>query len=439
MPDTSNQEKLACALKALTGAKFKLGYKYPFGGWINIHHRFYGKLGLLYLSKKGIFICGQLPKVKTMWASPVNGFTIKDVFVQGEFISVSMSKEYEERLLIITLKNGGNIVVLTKDYSVIWSAKIVEAEKILKILTQNERKEIEPLSQSLLYEFAAVGTKEFHKSFQETLERTVRKTLKKRLKSIRRTLSKIREDYYSLGEPAKLRRLADVIMANLHRIPPKTSEATVFDPYKGEEVNIKLDPGIPPVKFAEKLYSKARRAERGRKQIVKRYRELLLKERELKALEKISSVDLVAEKLGINPSDVLGEPIQDKLRVKVKSYGAGIKRFISSDGFEILVGRSKEANNKLTFSVAAKDDIWLHAESVKGAHVVIKTSGRKPSQNTILEAASLAAFYSDAKHASLVPVVFTKRKYVHPIKGQIGKVRLDQWETVMVEPKESIT
>ncbi|RKZ31300.1 hypothetical protein DRQ33_07175, partial [bacterium] len=221
---------------------------------------------------------------------------------------------------------------------------------------------------------------------------------------------------------------------------PKGSDmARIIDPYTNQEIEIKLDPTISAVQNAERLYSQARKSERGQQKIQHRIMKLEQELCRLDELNQSSDYHIIANILNIQPETLLGEPEMESIRKNELDYGAGIKKYTSSDGFVILVGRSAEANNRLTFHIAHKEDIWLHAESVKGAHTVIKLAGRNNvSEKALIEAASLAAFYSDAKHASLVPVVYTRRKYVHPIKGKVGQVRLDRGETIFVKPRNKI-
>lgn len=115
----------------------------------------------------------------------------------------------------------------------------------------------------------------------------------------------------------------------------------------------------------------------------------------------------------------------------------GIRRYLSSDGFEMLLGRGAKENDQLTFRVARSNDLWLHAADYAGAHVVVKNSARKEiPQRTVIEAAQLAAFNSQARDDSKVSVNYTERKFVSkPKNAPPGLVRLSSFRTLLVEPR----
>src|SRR2546425_3695543 len=116
----------------------------------------------------------------------------------------------------------------------------------------------------------------------------------------------------------------------------------------------------------------------------------------------------------------------------------GTRRYISTDGFEILVGRTSKDNDHLTFKVAKAYDLWLHAADYGGSHVVVRNSTRKPiPHRTLIEAAQLAAHFSQAKKNPKADVHYTERKFVSKIKGaKPGLVRLQRFKNITVVPKE---
>jgi predicted ribosome quality control (RQC) complex YloA/Tae2 family protein len=117
----------------------------------------------------------------------------------------------------------------------------------------------------------------------------------------------------------------------------------------------------------------------------------------------------------------------------------GTRRYISADGFEILVGRAAHDNDHLTFKVAKPNDVWLHAADYGGSHVVVRNPTRKelPSR-TLIEAAQLAAHFSQANKDPKVDVSYTERKFVSKPKGAAaGLVRLLRFRNITVVPKEA--
>ena len=119
----------------------------------------------------------------------------------------------------------------------------------------------------------------------------------------------------------------------------------------------------------------------------------------------------------------------------------GARRYRSSDGYEILVGRAARDNEHLTFRVARSEDLWLHAADYPGSHVVVRKRAREQDvpHRTLVEAAELAAHFSQARKDAKVAVHYTPRKFVSKIKGGApGLVRLASFRTLLVEPREAV-
>ena len=119
----------------------------------------------------------------------------------------------------------------------------------------------------------------------------------------------------------------------------------------------------------------------------------------------------------------------------------GLRRYRSSDGYEIIVGRRAKENDQLTFKVARSYDTWMHAADYPGSHVVVRARGRDEPvpHRTIVEAAQLAAHFSQAAKDSKVAVNYTQRKFVSKPKGAApGLVYLSSFRTLLVEPREEL-
>lgn len=113
--------------------------------------------------------------------------------------------------------------------------------------------------------------------------------------------------------------------------------------------------------------------------------------------------------------------------------------FISSDGFDIYVGKNDKQNEYLTHKFAKKQDIWLHTKTIAGSHVIIKTNSKQVPKNTILQAAQLSAFFSKARNSQNVPVDYTNISYVRKIRNApLGKVTYTNYTTLYVTPDESM-
>lgn len=131
---------------------------------------------------------------------------------------------------------------------------------------------------------------------------------------------------------------------------------------------------------------------------------------------------------------------KDKEAGKVAEQAKVARRYRSSDGYDILVGRGARENDQLTFRVARPHDLWLHAADYPGSHVIVRNPQRTDNipHRTVVEAAQLAAQYSHAKHDARVAVHYTQRKFIAKPKGSApGLVRMANFRTMLVEPRES--
>ncbi len=101
---------------------------------------------------------------------------------------------------------------------------------------------------------------------------------------------------------------------------------------------------------------------------------------------------------------------QKKIGKKEIQPSTAPMEFKSSEGYQILVGKNNRQNDYLTLRLADNDDIWMHTKDIPGSHVIVKCAGHEPSDQTLFEAAVLAAYYSKARMSAKVPVDYTKRK-----------------------------
>ena len=103
-----------------------------------------------------------------------------------------------------------------------------------------------------------------------------------------------------------------------------------------------------------------------------------------------------------------------------------------------MVGRSNTQNDQLTFKKADKRDLWLHAQKIHGSHVVLCTGGMEPDKRSLIEAATLAAYYSQAREGANVPVDYTPVRYVKkPAGSRPGFVIYETYRTIYVTPEQN--
>jgi predicted ribosome quality control (RQC) complex YloA/Tae2 family protein len=124
---------------------------------------------------------------------------------------------------------------------------------------------------------------------------------------------------------------------------------------------------------------------------------------------------------------------------RMKTAKSQPMRFESTDGYPIYVGRNNHQNEELTFRLARKDDLWLHAQKVHGSHVIIACAGKQPPDNTITQAAQLAAHYAETAGGQNVAVDVTPVKQVKKTPaGKPGMVIYHTYKTIIVNPYPDI-
>jgi predicted ribosome quality control (RQC) complex YloA/Tae2 family protein len=270
------------------------------------------------------------------------------------------------------------------------------------------------------------------------IERLIINEKEKNEKKIQKLESTLRE-----AEKAdQLQRFGELLTANLYAAKKGMKEIEVIDYYDemGGTVSIPLDPRKTPSENAQKYFSKYQKAKNSVsiviEQIEKAREEVLYFENLLQQVQSASPKDIqeIREEL------VEGGYIRDRQKRNAKKTANAkpiLDHYLSSDGTELIVGKNNKQNDYLTNKLAARDDIWLHTKDIPGSHVVIRS--KEPSEETIHEAANLAAYYSKARNSSSVPVDFTKVRYVKkPSGAKPGFVIYDNQQTVYVTPQEEL-
>lgn len=235
----------------------------------------------------------------------------------------------------------------------------------------------------------------------------------------------------------------DLLTANLYQIGEKQESVTVQNYYAPdlEDVTIALDPSRSPAQNAQryyKLYNKAKNAEiEIARQLEGTTAEIAYLESTLMVLESCeteSDLNAVRQELSLEGYIKRQNP---KQKVKQASTAAKPMHFISSDGFDIYVGRNNTQNDYLTLRFANSGDIWFHTKKIHGSHTIIKLGIDKDvPPRTMTEAAALAAYFSKARESSQVPVDYTTIKNVHKPNGaKPGMVIYDNYNTIYVTPK----
>lgn len=224
--------------------------------------------------------------------------------------------------------------------------------------------------------------------------------------------------------------LADILMANLHRIPPKIEEVTLENFYNDNTpITIKLKRDLSPQKNAEVYYRKAKNQS---VEVENLRNNLDQKSKTIEALQKQKQLIENEQDLKSLRNIVKSEQSQSSKKKEHLPFNA-----FTYGGFDIWVGKNARSNDRMLQQHSFKDDLWLHAKDVSGSHVLVKyKSGKNFPKDVIEKAAELAAHFSKRKSDTFCPVIVTPRKFVRKRKGDpAGAVMVDKEEkTLLVKP-----
>ena len=271
----------------------------------------------------------------------------------------------------------------------------------------------------------------------------VRKTVQNLCTRLTRKLAIQEKELEETYDRERLRQLGDILTANIHRIIKGHTVITCEDFYDEEmkPIDIPISPILSPQQNAAKFYKDYAKLKNAEKELT---RQIELGENELHYLRS------VLEELNRAATDAELEEIRRELQEggyikadtgkrKMKQGKLPPMRFESTDGYPIYVGRNNRQNDELTFKSARKDDIWLHASKVHGSHVIISCGGTTPPDDTITQAAQLAAHYSESIGGQNLPVDVTPVRQVKKIpNGKPGMVIYHSYRTVIVNPYPDI-
>ena len=271
----------------------------------------------------------------------------------------------------------------------------------------------------------------------------VRKTVTNLCQRLQRKLAIQEKELLATYDRERLRQLGDILTANIHRIQKGQTSVTVEDFYDENmaRIQVSLSPILSPQQNAAKYYKDYARMKNAEKELT---RQIELGEQELhylqSVLEELNRAESEAELEEIRQELQAGGYVRaDSGKRKMKQGKLPPLRFESTDGYPIYVGRNNRQNEELTFKLARKDDIWLHAQKVHGSHVIISCGGTKPPDDTVTQAAQLAAYYAETKGGQNLPVDVTPVKQVKKIpSGKPGMVIYHTYRTVYVNPYKEI-
>ncbi len=265
---------------------------------------------------------------------------------------------------------------------------------------------------------------------QEEKKQALRK-VERRLRQTESYLRKAEHKIDFLENDRRYQEIGHILMANLHQIPARAAAVTLEDFYNDQPITIKLKKELSPADNAAVYYRKAKN--QGIEE------ETLLQNIEQKEEEKKKLRSLREEILGFERVKALRKFLKTH-KLDERSQRQSVPEFpfrvFEFRGYAIWVGKNAKNNDLLTQRYAHKNDLWLHARSVSGSHVIVKQKNTTIPQDVVERAAQLAAYYSKRKSEGICPVIYTPKKFVRKPKGApLGAVVVEKEEVIMVEPK----
>ena len=281
-------------------------------------------------------------------------------------------------------------------------------------------------------------------SMERIKQRTgdLRKNIRIKLDRMYNKLNNLNMDLKKGYDAKKYRLYGNLITTNIYQIEKGQDEIELVNFYdEGYNIiNIPLDKRLTPAQNAQKyfkIYNKAKTAiYEINKQIKKTKAEIGYLEQIIINIEQCTHMSDIEEiRAELEETGIL------KRKITKKGIDSGKKsnylKYISSEGFEILVGKNNKQNNDITFKISSKEDLWFHVKDMPGSHVVLRQEGKTPGDSSILEAATLAAYHSKAKNSTKVAVDYTQRKNVKRQHGaKPGMVIYDNYSTILVDSDE---
>jgi predicted ribosome quality control (RQC) complex YloA/Tae2 family protein len=274
--------------------------------------------------------------------------------------------------------------------------------------------------------------------------KAIRSRVTNSIRQQRKLQNNLREDLIRHGDPEEHKRTGDLLLANLATAVRDGNKVRLTDYYADgtPTIELEIDEHRSLQDEAAARFRQYTKAKRAADEIAERLKQI---DRETEALERrLEQLDAIIQSRDEAALEIFEKPAPAPKSAPKKSAKpekiSGVRRYLSTDGYEILVGRAARDNDNLTFRVAQPNDLWMHTGDYPGSHVVVRNPTRKEiPHRTIIEAAQLAGKFSQASGDAKVVVHYTERKFLSKPKGAApGLVRLSRFRSITVEPKESI-
>lgn len=274
----------------------------------------------------------------------------------------------------------------------------------------------------------------------EARQRWLKRIISEAIKKSKRKLENLLSDKRKAEADEGSFRLGELLLLNFKKIRKGAKEIQVENIYEDPPIiiTIPLDPKSLPKENADKFFKRSKKAKTALSLLDKRLPEV---RGEVECLEgflyECENMETVDDALTLEDELAsMGYLKREAPEKEAKKPVSGpLRRFVSSEGFEILCGKSSSANDLIVRQYLKKDDLWFHAKDSPGAHVVLKSGGKKLTEKSIQEAASVAAYFSKFKEAEKADVICAEAGEVKKPKGaKPGLVIVARHKTVLVRP-----
>lgn len=240
----------------------------------------------------------------------------------------------------------------------------------------------------------------------------------------------------------RYRLYGDIITANIYKIKKGDRQLVAENFYseKAEEITIPLDAELSPPENAQKYFQRYNKLKNTEIYAAEQLEKTMVDIEYLKSVQMSLENCENLKELSEIKSELAAEGYLKRAKSggKQKEKSGSPDKFISSDGFVILVGKNNRQNDYLTLKMASNSDIWFHTKTIPGSHTVIVTGGKDVPDSTMTEAAMLAAYYSKARGSANVAVDYTQiRNVKKPAGAKAGMVIYVDYKTAYVTPDEA--
>jgi predicted ribosome quality control (RQC) complex YloA/Tae2 family protein len=247
----------------------------------------------------------------------------------------------------------------------------------------------------------------------------LRKIVNTALERNGRTLALQEKQMHDTEKREKYRIYGELLNTYGYSLEAGAKELQTVNYYTGEPVTVPLDPMLSASENAKHYFERYNKLKRTAEALTERIQGT---REDIEHLESISaSLDIARDEADLQE---IREELADFGYLKHRAQGKGRRKekakplhYISSDGFDIYVGKNNYQNEQVTFKIGGANDMWFHANDIPGSHVLVKSDGREIPDATYEEAGRLAAFYSKAKTAPKVEIDYTLRKNLRKGSG----------------------